>query len=133
MLSQTYILYDKAGMVKPTFLSELQQYVNIFSQFTTFCEESNKNPKNFTKNQKNDFQLKNSYTSKNGFSLALRKLDGSPAKFISKEVSIEFLIKTHTKQKKIDLWQAVSCGHLHGFGNTRPDLIDYLKLRFYRH
>ena len=100
MLSQTYILYDKAGMVKPTFVIELQQYVNIFSQFTTFCEESDKNPKNFTKNQKNDFQLKNSYTSKNEFSLALRKLDGSPAKFLSKEVSIQFLIKTHTKQKK---------------------------------
>ena len=100
VLSQTYILYDKAGMVKPTFVIELQQYVNIFSQFTTFCEESDKNLKNFTKNQKNDFQLKNSYTSKNEFSLTLRKLDGSPAKFISKEVSIQFLIKTHTKQKK---------------------------------
>ena len=100
VLSQTYILYDKAGMVKPTFVIELQQYVNIFSQFTTFCEESDKNPTNFTKNQKKDFQLKNSYTSKNEFSLALRKLDGSPAKFISKEVSIQFLIKTHTKQKK---------------------------------
>ena len=72
MFSQTYILYDKAGVVKPTSVSELEQYVNIFSQFTVFCEKSNKNPKNFMKNKKN-------------FSLTLRKLDGSPANFFRKK------------------------------------------------
>ena len=57
---QIYILYNKAGVVKPTFVSELEHYVNIFSQFTIFCEKSNKNPKNFTKNNNNkNFRLKN--------------------------------------------------------------------------
>ena len=41
VFSQTYILYDKASIVKPTFVSELEQYVNILSQFTIFCEKSN--------------------------------------------------------------------------------------------
>ena len=30
LFSQTYILYDDAGVVKSTFVSELQQCVNIF-------------------------------------------------------------------------------------------------------
>ena len=51
MFSQTYILYDKAGVVKPTFVSELEQYVSIFSQFAIFYEKSDKNLKNFTKNK----------------------------------------------------------------------------------
>ena len=42
MFSRTYILCDKAGAVKPTFVSELEQYVNIFSQFTIFCEKMTK-------------------------------------------------------------------------------------------
>ena len=49
MFSQTYILYDKADVVKATFVSELEQYVNIFSQFTIFCEKSDKNPENSRK------------------------------------------------------------------------------------
>ena len=55
MFLQTYILYDKAGVVKPTSVSELEQYVNIFSKFTIFCEKSNKNPKNFMKNNNKNF------------------------------------------------------------------------------
>ena len=47
---QTYILYDKAGVVNSTFVSELEQYLNIFSQYTMFCGKSDKKPKNFTKN-----------------------------------------------------------------------------------
>ena len=31
VFSKTYILHDKAGMVKPTFVSELEQYV-IFTK-----------------------------------------------------------------------------------------------------
>ena len=37
-LSQTYVLYDENGMAKPTFVSELNQEVNIFSEFTAFCK-----------------------------------------------------------------------------------------------
>ena len=101
MFSQTYIPYDKAAVVKPTFVSELEQYVNIFSQFTIFCEKSNKNPKNFTKNNKNFFfSVEKNYTGEKEFSIALRKLDGSPAKFFSKEISIEFLIKPRQNGRK---------------------------------
>ena len=49
LFSQTYILYD-AGVVKHTLVSELRQYVNIFSQFTIFREKNNQNPKDFIKN-----------------------------------------------------------------------------------
>ena len=55
MFSQTYILYDKAGVVKPTFVGELEQYVSTFSQFAIFYEKSDKNLKNFTKNKKKLF------------------------------------------------------------------------------
>ena len=77
--------------------------------------------------------MKNNYTGEKEFSLALRKLDGSPAKFFSREISVEFLIKPRQNGRKKNAWQAVSCGHLHGFGNTRPDSVDYLKPRVYRH
>ena len=35
VVSKTYILHDKAGMVKPTFVSELEQYV-IFTKNKNF-------------------------------------------------------------------------------------------------
>ena len=54
---QIYILYDKAGAVKPTFVGDLEHYVNIFSQFTILFEKSNKNPKNFTKKNKKKFSV----------------------------------------------------------------------------
>ena len=47
MFSQTYILYDDAGVVKPNFVSELQQYMNIFSKFTIFSAKNNQNSKIF--------------------------------------------------------------------------------------
>ena len=50
VFSQMYILYDNSNVLKQTFVSEIEQYVNIFSQFTISCEKSNKNFKNFTKN-----------------------------------------------------------------------------------
>ena len=37
VLSQTSILYDYAWVVKPTFVSELDQYINICLQFTIVC------------------------------------------------------------------------------------------------
>ena len=63
-------------------------------------KKSDRNQKNFTKNKKKMFWLKNNYTGEKEFSLALRKLDGSPAKFFSKEISIEFLIKP--RQNRIE-------------------------------
>ena len=51
MFCQTYILYKKSGMVNTTFVSELEQYVNIFPQVTIMCGKSDKNPKNFAKKQ----------------------------------------------------------------------------------
>ena len=36
---QTYIIYDESGVVKPTFVGELNQDVNIFSEFTIFCQK----------------------------------------------------------------------------------------------
>ena len=98
---QTYILYDNSNVLKPTFVSKIEQYVNIFSQFTIFCEKNNRNFKNFTKNNKKKFfQLKNNYTGEKEFSLALRKLDGSPAKNFSNKVSNVFLIKSQKKREK---------------------------------
>ena len=52
------------------------------------------------KTKKKLFWLKNNYTGEKEFSLALRKLDGSPAKFFSKEISIEFLIKPRQNRRK---------------------------------
>ena len=93
--SLTYIFYDNSNVLKPTFVSEIEQYVNIFSQFAIFSEKNNRNFKNFGKNNKKFFfQLKNNYTGEKEFSLALRKLDGSPTKFFSNKVSIVFLIKS---------------------------------------
>ena len=44
--------------------------------------------------------MKNNYTGEKEFSLALRKLDGSPAKFFSREISVEFLIKPRQNGRK---------------------------------
>ena len=57
------LLYKKKKKVKPTFVSELDQYVNIFSQFTIFYQESNQVIKSFTKsNKRNFFYLENNYS-----------------------------------------------------------------------
>ena len=40
VFSQTYVLYDDAGAVKPTYISELERYINIFSQFIIFSEKN---------------------------------------------------------------------------------------------
>ena len=58
IFSHTYILYDESGVVKPTFVTELHQEWNIFSEFTIFYQKSDKNGKNFIKNNKKMFQLK---------------------------------------------------------------------------
>ena len=44
--------------------------------------------------------MKNNYTGEKEFSLVLRKLDRSLAKFFSKEISIEFLIKLRENGRK---------------------------------
>ena len=76
VFSQTYILYENAGVIKPTFLSEVDQYVNIFSQFTIFYQKNNQDIKSFTKNNKrNFFYLENNCTGEKQFSSSLRKLE----------------------------------------------------------
>ena len=40
IFSQTYILYDESGAFKPTFVTELHQEVNIFSEFIIFCQKN---------------------------------------------------------------------------------------------
>ena len=107
--SLTYIFYDNSNVLKPTFVGEIEQYVNIFSQFAIFSEKNNRNFKNFRKNNKNFFfQLKNNYTGEKEFSLALRKLDGSPTKFVSNKVSIVFLIKSQKNGRKRKKYNAMS-------------------------
>ena len=101
LFSQTYILYDDAGVVKPTFVSELQQYVNIFSQFTIFSAKNNQNSKHFIENNKKSFfKLIRNYTGEKEFSLSLRKLDGTLAKFFSNEISISFIIRSQKSNRK---------------------------------
>ena len=58
VLSQTYIIYDNSNVLQPIFVSEIAQYVNIFSQFTISCEKNNRNFKNFRKNNKIFFPAK---------------------------------------------------------------------------
>ena len=107
--SLTYIFYDNSNVLKPTFVGEIEQYVNIFSQFAIFSEKNNRNFKNFRKNNKIFFfQLKNNYTGEKEFSLALRKLDGSPTKFVSNKVSIVFLIKSQKNGRKRKKYNAMS-------------------------
>ena len=39
IFSQTYILYDISSVLKQTFVSELEKFTNIYSQFTIFCKK----------------------------------------------------------------------------------------------
>ena len=39
ILSQTYLLYDIWSMLKQTFVSKLEKFINIYSQFTIFCKK----------------------------------------------------------------------------------------------
>ena len=41
IFSQTYILYDISSVLKQTFVSELEKFTNIYSQFTIFCKKHN--------------------------------------------------------------------------------------------
>ena len=58
--SQTYILYDISGVLKQTFVSELEKFTNIYSQFTIFCKKNDQNSKSFTvdNNNKKSFPVK---------------------------------------------------------------------------
>ena len=68
---QTYILYNNSGMLKPLFISKLEQYTNIFSQFTIFCEKKIlKILKILQTTTKKFFKIKNNYTGEKQFSLA---------------------------------------------------------------
>ena len=109
MFSQTYILYDNARVIKPTFLSELDQCGNIFSQFTIFYKKNNQDIKSFTKNNiRNFFHLENNYTGEKQFSPSLRKLDSTPAKFLSDKISIEFLTRAKKNTRKRKMYDKLS-------------------------
>ena len=102
VLSQTYVLYDKVGIVKLTCVSELERYVNIVSQFTIFSEKSNEAFKYFIRNNKKNFlQVKKKITLvKKIFLLTLRKLDGTPPKFCSDKMYISLHIGSFFKKAK---------------------------------
>ena len=89
VFSQTHILY----VVKATFLSELEQYVNIFLNLQYSVKKAIKFRRISQKTIKKFFWLKNNYAGETEFSLALRKLEGSLAKLFSREFSVEFSIK----------------------------------------
>ena len=100
IFSQTYILYDISSVLKQTFVSELEKFTNIYSQFTIFCKKDNQNFKGFTiDNIKKNFQLKNDYDGEIDLSLSLRKLNGSPAKLFSNKIS-NFFSKIKKKSEK---------------------------------
>ena len=68
IFSQTYILYDESGAFKPTFVTELHQEVNIFSEFIIFCQKKNdKNTKNFIKHNKKNVPIKKTKPVKRSF------------------------------------------------------------------
>ena len=51
----TLQLYNKTGVVKPTCVSEVSEFVNIFGEFTIFCSKNDLKAKNFVKDNKKDF------------------------------------------------------------------------------
>ena len=55
IFSQTYILYEISGVLKQTFVSELEKFTNIYSQFTIFCKKNDQNFKSFTIDNKKKF------------------------------------------------------------------------------
>ena len=96
IFSQIYILYDISGILKQTFVSELEKFTNTYSQFTIFWKKNKKQSKfqKFYHQQQNIFfQLKNDYNGEKGLSLLLRKLNGSPTKLFSNKISVTFLVK----------------------------------------
>ena len=135
LLSQTYILYDDAGMVERTFVSKLQQYLNIFSQFMIFSAKNNQNSKNFIENNKKSFfKLRRNYTGEKQFSLSLRKLDRTPAKFFSIEVSISFIIRSEKNSRERKMYDILSIEYisiLPGFGYSRPKAVIYFEPNFF--
>ena len=59
IFSQTK-LYDISGVLKQTFVSELEKFTNIYSQFINFCRKETIKISSFTiDNTKIFFQLKN--------------------------------------------------------------------------
>ena len=80
-----------------------------FSQFTIFYKKNNQDIKSFTKNNiRNFFHLENNYTGEKQFSPSLRKLDSTPAKFLSDKISIEFLTRAKKNTRKIKMYDKLS-------------------------
>ena len=98
---QTYILYNISGVLKQTFVSEIEKFTNIYSQFTIFCKKNNQTFKSFTIDNKKIFlQSKNDYNSEKDLPLSLRKLNGLPAKLFSNKISITFVVKSKKIKNK---------------------------------
>ena len=55
---QTFILYDENCKVKPTFVSEVNEFKNIFGEFTIFCSKNDLKAKNIVKYSKKIFNLR---------------------------------------------------------------------------
>ena len=102
IFSQTYVLYNENGMVKPTFVSGLNQEMNVFSEFTIFREKTIKKQKYSQETTTKIFYLRRYYTGQKKFSFTLRKLDRSPEKCFSDIISLSFIIRPKKKisQKK---------------------------------
>ena len=96
----------------------------MFSQFMIFSAKNNQNSKNFIENNKKSFfKLRRNYTGEKQFSLSLRKLDRTPAKFFSIEVSISFIIRSEKNSRERKMYDILSIEYisiLPGFGYSRP-------------
>ena len=105
IFSQTYVLYNENGMVKPTFVSELNQEMNVFSEFTIFREKTIKKQKYLQETTKKIFYLRRYYTGQKKFSFTLRKLDRSPEKCFSDIISLSFIIRPKKEFRKRKMFQ----------------------------
>ena len=53
IFSKTYILYNISGVLKQTFVSELEKFTNNYSQLI-FCKKNDQNFKSFTVDNKKE-------------------------------------------------------------------------------
>ena len=127
MFSQTYRLYDDAGVAKPNFVSKLRQYVAISSQFTIFSKKNNQNSKDFIKNNNFFFKLRRNYTGDKEFLLSLRKLDGTPANFFLNQVYINFVIRSQKIVEKEKCTTFYRLRILLSFRYSRPNTTFYIE------
>ena len=74
-----------------------------------FSAKNNQNSKHFMENNKKSFfKLRRNYTGEKESSLSLRKLDRTPAKFFSNEVSVSFIIRSEKNSRKGKMYDILS-------------------------